>query len=150
MWHIKWHQHQRPWISLLMSEIFLTPMPLEMYHLLNTIHLHVNGRANMACNYLIKTEGLVKVTGSHLHAKSVSRKQDYFVIDEHLIVSHLWLVVFLPVLNIFTPSVILKVFFVWLGYEEVQLVLRRVHNTGCSVGKKPAGSVLRLMVTHKQ
>jgi len=106
----------------------------------------------MACkfNYLIKTKGLLKVTDSHLHAESVSRKRDYFVIAEHLIVSHLRLVVFLRVLNIVRPSVIVKVFCVWLGYVEVQLVHRRVHNIGRSVGKKPAGSVLRLMVTHKQ
>jgi len=53
------------------------------------ICLHVNQKVHVACNFncLIETEGLLKVTGSHVHCKSgnVSEKvQDRdVVITDH-------------------------------------------------------------------
>ena len=43
-----------------------------MQHLLSTTYSHTSQTADEACNFncLIKTEGLLQVTGSHVHRKS--------------------------------------------------------------------------------
>jgi len=63
----EWH-----WRSPLLFETFLTPTLREMWHVLATMCLHVHQRANVACNfnYLMETEGLFKVTGSHVQRKT--------------------------------------------------------------------------------
>jgi len=52
------------WRSLLLSETFLTPIPRKMY-------LQVIRIAKTACNFELSywTEGLFKVTGSHIYGK---------------------------------------------------------------------------------
>jgi len=72
---IERHQHQwleLPRRSLLLFETFSVPIPREIWHLLATICLHVNYNAYIACkfNYHIKTEGLVRVTGSDIYCET--------------------------------------------------------------------------------
>jgi len=51
---------------------------MEDYSILTTVHLHINWKANMACDskFIVKDERLLKVTGTHVHSKVViSQKQ---------------------------------------------------------------------------
>ena len=50
----------------LLFETFLTPILWEIQHVLAMMCLHVNWTAHMARNCVIETEGLFKVTGSHI------------------------------------------------------------------------------------
>jgi len=44
---------------------------MEIQRVLTTVYLHTNWKAYMACdfNFTVKVEGLLKVTGSHVHCK---------------------------------------------------------------------------------
>jgi len=48
------------------------PITQEMCHVLTTVCLHINWKVHLACdlNFTVKDEGLLKVTGSHVHWKS--------------------------------------------------------------------------------
>ena len=56
---------------LLLFESFISHIPLEIELVLTTICLQINQKAHVACNvdFLIETEGLLKVAGSHVHFK---------------------------------------------------------------------------------
>jgi len=54
----------------LLFETFLTPILWEIQHVLAMMCLHVNWTARVAHNCVIETEGLFKVTGSHIHYES--------------------------------------------------------------------------------
>jgi len=52
---------------------------------LTTACLYINFKAHMACdlNFIVKGEGLLKVTGSHLHWKSGDISET--VLDRHVV-----------------------------------------------------------------
>jgi len=82
MWHIEWRQYHGPWMIFkvtLLSKAFLTSIPQAIQHVLITICLQLNRKAHVACDFncCIETEGLLKVTGSHVYTVHVviSRKR---------------------------------------------------------------------------
>jgi len=58
----------------LLSETFVSPIPREMQHVFPTVCVHMSPKAHVTCNfnYVVETEGLLKVTGSHVHCKCVN------------------------------------------------------------------------------
>jgi len=54
--------------SLVLVETILTPIPMEIWHVLTMTCLHVSHKAYVTCsvNCLIESEGLLKVTDSHV------------------------------------------------------------------------------------
>jgi len=56
-----------------MTELNIDHCLAQLQHqLLTTLCLHMNQKANFICNFscLVETEGLLKVTGSHINRKS--------------------------------------------------------------------------------
>ena len=51
---------------------FVVPTTQEKQLVLTTLCLHINWKVHAACdlNFIVKGEGLLKVTGSHIHWKS--------------------------------------------------------------------------------
>jgi len=48
------------------------PKTQEIWHVLTTMCLHINWKVHAACylNFIVKDEGLMMITGSHIHWKS--------------------------------------------------------------------------------
>jgi len=62
------------WRSLLLFETFVIPITQEIWRGLTTVclHIHVSWKVHVACdlNFIVNDEGLLRVTGSHIHRKS--------------------------------------------------------------------------------
>jgi len=48
------------------------PIAQEIWHVFTTVCLHIHWKVHLAfdLNFIVKCEGLLKVTGSHIHWKS--------------------------------------------------------------------------------
>jgi len=68
------------------AETFVMPITQEIVFL-TTVGLYINRNAHIACdiNFIVKGEGLLKVTGSHVHVHCTSDTISEAVLDRDVV-----------------------------------------------------------------